>query len=148
MMFSPLWLYIKSSLSVVSVKVFYVIDGRHRVHVFVCQCTCAAGSSLPPPVLSVFPPSSAELQSSTSTLVCVAVLPGASKGLADVTWLGVSSGITTSGAVQQPDQTFQISSYLSIKTAQWLNEKVYTCQVSLGSQTSQRDVSVSDCDIK
>ncbi|KAI3360694.1 hypothetical protein L3Q82_002559 [Scortum barcoo] len=93
-------------------------------------------SSLPPPVLTVFPPSSAELQSNKASLVCLSVF-SQSVPFADVSWLSggspVSSGISTSTAVQQADRTFQISSYLAIQTSDWNMDKVYTCKVSLGS---------------
>ncbi|XP_062295060.1 immunoglobulin lambda-1 light chain-like [Scomber scombrus] len=111
-------------------------DGSENVH----------SSSLSPPVLTVFPPSSAELQSNEANLVC---LSSQSVPFADVTWLSagspVSSGISTSTAVQQPDQTFQISSYLSIQTSDWNMDKVYTCKVSLGSQTSETNINKSKC---
>ncbi|KAM7387236.1 hypothetical protein PAMA_009718 [Pampus argenteus] len=103
-------------------------------------------SSLPPPVLTVFPPSSAELQANKATLVC---LSSQSVPFADVTWLSggspVSGGISTSTAVQQPDQTFQISSCLSIQTSDWSKDTVYTCKVSLGSQTSEENINKSKC---
>ncbi|XP_044186247.1 immunoglobulin lambda-1 light chain-like isoform X3 [Thunnus albacares] len=103
-------------------------------------------SSLSPPVLTVFPPSSAELQSNKATLVC---LSSQSVPFADVTWLSagspVSSGISSSTAVQQPDQTFQVSSYLSIQTSDWNMDKVYTCKVSAGSQTSEKNINKSKC---
>ncbi|KAL7377540.1 hypothetical protein ABVT39_001156 [Epinephelus coioides] len=88
----------------------------------------SSGSSLPLPVLTVFPPSSAELQSNKASLVC---LSSQSVPFADVSWLlggsPVSSGISTSTAVQQADQTFQISSYLAVQTSDWNMDKVYTC---------------------
>ncbi|XP_039904793.1 immunoglobulin lambda-1 light chain-like isoform X17 [Simochromis diagramma] len=103
-------------------------------------------SSLPPPVLTVFPPSSAELQSNTASLVC---LSSQSVPFADVSWLAagspVSSGISTSTAVQRPDQTYQISSSLTIQTSDWNMNKVYTCKVSLGSQTSEKTIKKSEC---
>uniref|UniRef100_A0AAZ1XEH5 Ig-like domain-containing protein n=1 Tax=Oreochromis aureus TaxID=47969 RepID=A0AAZ1XEH5_OREAU len=108
--------------------------------------TCKHGSSLPPPVLTVFPPSSAELQSNTASLVC---LSSQSVPFADVSWLAagspVSSGISTSTAVQRPDQTYQISSSLTIQTSDWNMDKVYTCKVSLGSQTSEKTIKKSEC---
>nr|XP_024657979.1 immunoglobulin lambda-1 light chain-like [Maylandia zebra] len=103
-------------------------------------------SSLPPPVLTVFPPSSAELQSDTASLVC---LSSQSVPFADVSWLAggspVSSGISTSTAVQRSDQTYQISSSLTIQTSDWNMDKVYTCKVSLGSQTSEKTIKKSEC---
>uniref|UniRef100_A0A669D1A4 Immunoglobulin lambda-1 light chain n=1 Tax=Oreochromis niloticus TaxID=8128 RepID=A0A669D1A4_ORENI len=103
-------------------------------------------SSLSPPVLTVFPPSSAELQSNTASLVC---LSSQSVPFVDVSWLAggspVSSGISTSTAVQRPDQTYQISSFLTIQTSDWNMDKVYTCKVSLGSQTSEKTIKMSEC---
>ncbi|XP_028455315.1 immunoglobulin lambda-1 light chain [Perca flavescens] len=103
-------------------------------------------SSLPRPVLTVFPPSSAELQSNKASLVCLSSQSGP---FADVSWLAagspVSTGISTSTAVQQPDKTFQISSYLAVQTSDWNRGQVYTCRVSLGSQTSEENIRKSDC---
>ncbi|XP_041673063.1 immunoglobulin lambda-1 light chain-like [Cheilinus undulatus] len=103
-------------------------------------------SSLPPPVLTVFPPSSAELQSNKASLVC---LSSQSVQFADVVWLSagspVSAGISTSTAVQQPDQTFHISSSLSIQTSDWSMDRVYTCRVSVGSQSSEKTINKSQC---
>ncbi|XP_073350665.1 immunoglobulin lambda-1 light chain-like [Pagrus major] len=122
-------------------------DNSAKEHVF-GQGTklIVTSSSLPPPVLTVFPPSSAELQSTKASLVC---LSSQSVPFADVSWFAdgrpVSSGISTSSAVQQPDQTFQISSYLAIQTSDWNMLKAYTCKVSLGSQTSEKNINKSDC---
>nr|XP_046272222.1 immunoglobulin lambda-1 light chain-like isoform X1 [Scatophagus argus] len=103
-------------------------------------------SSLPAPVLTVLPPSTAELQSNKATLVC---LSSQSVPFADVSWLAagspVSSGISTSTPVQKADHTFQISSYLDIQASDWNMNKVYTCKVSLGSKTSEKTINKSDC---
>ncbi|XP_054891905.1 immunoglobulin lambda-1 light chain-like [Poeciliopsis prolifica] len=104
------------------------------------------GSTLPPPVLTVFPPSKAELQSNKATLLCLSTQSGP---FADVNWLvdgnPVSSGISTSTAVQKPDQTFHISSSLSIQTSDWNMNKAYVCKVSLGSQTAEKTINKSGC---
>uniref|UniRef100_A0A669EYF5 Ig-like domain-containing protein n=1 Tax=Oreochromis niloticus TaxID=8128 RepID=A0A669EYF5_ORENI len=114
--------------------------------VYYCKTWDTSVKDLPPPVLTVFPPSSAELQSNTASLVC---LSSQSVSLADVSWLAagspVSSGISTSTAVQRPDQTYQISSSLTIQTSDWNMDKVYTCKVSLGSQTSEKTIKMSEC---
>ncbi|XP_024920577.1 immunoglobulin lambda-1 light chain-like isoform X2 [Cynoglossus semilaevis] len=103
-------------------------------------------SRLSPPVLTVFPPSRSELQSKEVTLVC---LSSQSVPFADVTWLvggtTVNSGVSTSTAIQQPDQSFRISSHLTIQTSDWNMDKRYTCKVSLGSQTSEKDINKSTC---
>ncbi|XP_039467480.1 immunoglobulin lambda-1 light chain-like isoform X3 [Oreochromis aureus] len=125
----------------------HTYDNSASAHVF-GQGTklIVTSSSLPPPVLTVFPPSSAELQSNTASLVC---LSSQSVSFADVSWLAgggpVSSGISTSTAVQRPDQTYQISSSLTIQTSDWNMDKVYTCKVSLGSQTSEKTIKKSEC---
>ncbi|XP_026020599.1 immunoglobulin lambda-1 light chain-like [Astatotilapia calliptera] len=122
-------------------------DSSVNVHI-VSQHTemNVTSSSLPPPVLTVFPPSSAELRSNTASLVC---LSSQSVPFADVSWLAggspVSSEISTSTAVQRPDQTYQISSSLTIQTSEWNMDKVYTCKVSLGSQTSEKTIKKSEC---
>ncbi|KAM9392541.1 immunoglobulin kappa light chain-like [Pholidichthys leucotaenia] len=105
-------------------------------------------NNLPPPVLTVFPPSTAELQSNKATLVC---LSSQSVPFADVAnhcaTAPPSSGISTSTAVHRPDQTFQISSSLTIHTSDWNMDQLYTCKVSLGSQTSTqvKDINKSSC---
>ncbi|CAI5675567.1 unnamed protein product [Oreochromis niloticus] len=125
----------------------HTYDNSASAHVF-GQGTklIVTSSSLPPPVLTVFPPSSAELQSNTASLVC---LSSQSVSFADVSWLAggspVSSGISTSTAVQRPDQTYQISSSLTIQPSDWNMDKVYTCKVSLGSQTSEKTIKKSEC---
>uniref|UniRef100_A0A669DKF1 Ig-like domain-containing protein n=1 Tax=Oreochromis niloticus TaxID=8128 RepID=A0A669DKF1_ORENI len=106
----------------------------------------AAVSHLPPPVLTVFPPSSAELQSNTASLVC---LSSQSVKFVDVSLLAggspVSSGISTSTAVRRPDQTYQISSSLTIQPSDWNMDKVYTCKVSLASETLEKTIKKSEC---
>ncbi|KAM4716444.1 LOW QUALITY PROTEIN: immunoglobulin lambda-1 light chain-like [Anableps anableps] len=99
-------------------------------------------SHLPPPVLTVFPPSTDEIQSNKAALLCLSSLSGP---FADVSWWlvdgsPVSSGISTSTAVQRPDQIFHISSSLSIQTSDWNMNKVYTGKVSLGSQTAEKTI--------
>uniref|UniRef100_A0A3B4YLI2 Immunoglobulin lambda-1 light chain-like n=1 Tax=Seriola lalandi dorsalis TaxID=1841481 RepID=A0A3B4YLI2_SERLL len=94
-------------------------------------------------------PKSFPLHTGKFNEICLFSLPTESKGLAEVTWFGdgcpVSSGISTSTAVHQPDHTFQISSYFSIKPSQWLMDKVFTCKVSWGSQSSKKNITMSDC---
>ncbi|XP_055020157.1 immunoglobulin lambda-1 light chain-like [Boleophthalmus pectinirostris] len=94
-------------------------------------------ASRPPPVVTVFPPSPAQLQSHTVTLLCVSAQSGP---WAQVSWLAdgspVSSGVWSSGAVLGAEQTFHVSSSLSIPTSHWTSsQKLYTCRVSLGPQT-------------
>ncbi|KAM4598201.1 immunoglobulin lambda-1 light chain-like [Polymixia lowei] len=107
------------------------------------------GSTLPAPVLTIYPPSSNELKSNKATLVCLVSVSQMSMGFADVIWMAsgipVTSGVSTSTAVQQPDKSFQISSYLAIETSDWNQDKVYTCKVSVGSSASEKIIKKSDC---
>ncbi|KAK7885971.1 hypothetical protein WMY93_025592 [Mugilogobius chulae] len=95
----------------------------------------------PPPPVTVFPPSPAQLQSHTVTLLCVSSQSGP---FAQVSWLvdgsPVSSGVWSSGAVLGEENTFHMSSSLSIPTSHWnTGQQLYTCRVSLGPQTQAQN---------
>ncbi|CAL8241298.1 unnamed protein product [Gadus morhua 'NCC'] len=81
-----------------------------------CTKVIVTGSSLPPPVLTFYRPSTNPLSSNHAALVCLA--RQMSIGFAEVSWLvngsPVTEGTWTSTAVQHPDKTFQLSSYLSL----------------------------------
>ncbi|XP_038844237.1 immunoglobulin lambda-1 light chain-like [Salvelinus namaycush] len=105
------------------------------------------GSTLPPPVLTIFPPSSDELKSSKVTLVCLA--SQMAMGYADVSWTAggnpVTGGIATSGPVPQADKTFQLSSCLTVDTSEWNQDKVFSCKVTAGSKFAEKDIKKSVC---
>ncbi|XP_055750739.1 immunoglobulin lambda-1 light chain-like [Salvelinus fontinalis] len=104
-------------------------------------------SSLPPPVLTIFPPSSDELKSSKVTLVCLA--SQMAMGYADVSWTAggnpVTGGIATSGPVPQADKTFQLSSCLTVDTSEWNQDKVFSCKVTAGSKFAEKGIKKSVC---
>lgn len=124
--------------------IFYVTNNRYFC---VFLPSLSSGSTLPPPVLTIYPPSSDELKSNKATLVCVA--SQMSVGFAEVSWMAngtpVSSGVSTSTAVQQQDKSFHISSYLDMETSDWNKDKAYTCKVSVGSTSSEKAIKKSDC---
>ncbi|XP_071249859.1 immunoglobulin lambda-1 light chain-like [Salvelinus alpinus] len=104
------------------------------------------------PAVNLFPPSTEDLKSSRATLVCLTSnLSQRSKGLADVSWMSNSESVTedvsTSPAEQQPDKTFKISSYLTIQTADWDKDLVFTCKVSLGSTFSEKEIRKTSCSL-
>ncbi|XP_071249729.1 immunoglobulin lambda-1 light chain-like isoform X2 [Salvelinus alpinus] len=105
------------------------------------------GSTLPPPVLTIFPPSSDELKSSKVTLVCLA--SQMAMGYADVSWTAggnpVTGGIATSGPVPQADKTFQLSSCLTVDTSEWNQDKVFSCKVTAGSKFAEKGIKKSEC---
>nr|ALR85724.1 immunoglobulin light chain [Oncorhynchus mykiss] len=104
-------------------------------------------STLPPPVLTILPPSSDELKSSKVTLVCLA--SQMAMGYADVSWtaggIPVTGGIATSGPVPQADKTFQLSSCLTVDTSEWNQDKVFSCKVTVGSKFAEKDIKKSEC---
>ncbi|XP_067089361.1 immunoglobulin lambda-1 light chain-like [Osmerus mordax] len=104
-------------------------------------------STLPPPVLTLFPPSSDDLETSKATLVCLA--NQMATGYADVSWTAngspVTSGIQTGTASQQADGRFSMSSYLTIEPSDWDKDHVYSCQFSVGSKSSQKAIKKSEC---
>ncbi|XP_076852908.1 immunoglobulin lambda-1 light chain-like isoform X1 [Brachyhypopomus gauderio] len=104
-------------------------------------------TALPPPVLTLFPPSSEELKSDRVTLVCGA--SDMATGFSDVRWLvdenPVTSGVLTGSAQQQPNNKFTLSSYLTIQSSEWKNDKTITCEVSAGSQLASRKIQMSKC---
>uniref|UniRef100_A0A4W5JPQ1 Ig-like domain-containing protein n=1 Tax=Hucho hucho TaxID=62062 RepID=A0A4W5JPQ1_9TELE len=104
-------------------------------------------STLPPPVLTILPPSSDELKSSKVTLVCLA--SQMAMGYADVSWTSggnpVTGNIATSGPVPQADKTFELSSCLTVDTSEWNQDKVFSCKVTAGSKFAEKDIKKSEC---
>uniref|UniRef100_A0A673YM09 Ig-like domain-containing protein n=1 Tax=Salmo trutta TaxID=8032 RepID=A0A673YM09_SALTR len=94
-------------------------------------------STLPPPVLTILPPSSDELKSSKVTLVCLA--SQMAMGYADVSWTAggnpVTGNIATSGPV----------SCLTVDTSEWNQDKVFSCKVTAGSKLSEKGIKKSEC---
>ncbi|XP_031669971.1 immunoglobulin lambda-1 light chain-like [Oncorhynchus kisutch] len=123
-------------------------DDSVKVHVF-GQGTklIVTDSTLPPPVLTILPPSSDELKSSKVTLVCLA--SQMAMGYADVSWTAggnpVTGGIATSGPVPQADKTFQLSSCLTVDTSEWNQDKVFSCKVTAGSKFAEKGIKKSEC---
>ncbi|XP_064820536.1 immunoglobulin lambda-1 light chain-like [Oncorhynchus masou masou] len=123
-------------------------DNSVKVHVFgQVSKLIVTDSTLPPPVLTIFPPSSDELKSSKVTLVCLA--SQMSMGYVDVSWTAggnpVTGGIATSGPVPQADKTFQLSSCLTVDTSEWNQDKVFSCKVTAGSKFAEKDIKKSEC---
>ncbi|KAJ8352919.1 hypothetical protein AAFF_G00146500 [Aldrovandia affinis] len=72
-----------------------------------------------------------------------------SVGFADVIWTSnegpVTDGVFTSSAKQQPDKSFGLSSFLTIKPSQWISGRVFSCKVSVGSGFTEKSITKSDC---
>ncbi|XP_064816525.1 immunoglobulin lambda-1 light chain-like isoform X1 [Oncorhynchus masou masou] len=142
--------FIISNVEETDSAVYYchIWDSSVTVHVF-GQGTklIVTDSTLPPPVLTIFPPSSDELKSSKVTLVCLA--SQMSMAFADVSWTAggnpVTGGIATSGPVPQADKRFQLSSCLTVDTSEWNQDKVFSCKVTAGSKFAEKDIKKSEC---
>uniref|UniRef100_A0A8C5CIJ0 Immunoglobulin lambda-1 light chain-like n=1 Tax=Gadus morhua TaxID=8049 RepID=A0A8C5CIJ0_GADMO len=122
-------------------------DNSAKEHVFGGGTkVIVTGSSLPPPVLTVYRPSTNPLSSSHAALVCLA--RQISIGFAEVNWLingsPVTEGTWTSTAVQHPDKTFQLSSYLSLPGCD-SEDRSYTCKVTVGSSSFEKTMRMSEC---
>ncbi|XP_053532958.1 Ig heavy chain Mem5-like isoform X2 [Ictalurus punctatus] len=123
-------------------------DGSAKENVF-GQGTklIVSDAALPDPVLTVLPPSSEELKSNKATLVCLA--SDLASGFADVRWLvnenSVTSGVITGSAQQQANKKFTLSSYLTIDSCDWENDKVITCEVSAGGKAALVKIKKSEC---
>ncbi|XP_042168110.1 immunoglobulin lambda-1 light chain-like [Oncorhynchus tshawytscha] len=128
-------------------------DNSVKVHVFGPGTKLiVTDGDLATPAVTLFPPSTEDLKSSRATLVCLTSdLSQRSKGLADVSWMSsgesVTEDVSTSPAEQQPDNTFRISSYLTIQTADWDKDVVFTCKVSLGSTFSEKEIRKTSCSL-
>ncbi|KAF7688970.1 hypothetical protein HF521_013777 [Silurus meridionalis] len=107
----------------------------------------STNAALPAPVLNLLPPSSEELKSTKATLVCLA--NDVAGGFADVRWLvngnPVTSGVITGSAQQQANKKFSLSSYLTIDSSEWENDKVITCEVSAGGKAASVKIKKSEC---
>ncbi|XP_053086319.1 immunoglobulin lambda-1 light chain isoform X2 [Pangasianodon hypophthalmus] len=123
-------------------------DNPAKEHVF-GQGTklIVSDAALPAPVLTVLPPSSEELKSKKGTLVCLA--SDVAGGFADVRWLvsgnSVTSGVITGSAQQQANKKFTLTSYLTIDSSEWENDKVITCEVSAAGKTASVKINKSEC---
>ncbi|KAJ8345969.1 hypothetical protein SKAU_G00301620 [Synaphobranchus kaupii] len=89
-----------------------------------------------------------ELKTDKATLVCLAQMP---VWFADVSWTSngspVTGGVFTSAAEQKPDKTFGLSSFLTIKSSEWISDRVFNCKVSVGSKKSEKSLKKSDCSL-
>ncbi|KAM9194431.1 LOW QUALITY PROTEIN: immunoglobulin lambda-like polypeptide 5 [Dugong dugon] len=99
------------------------------------------------PSVTLFPPSSEELQANKATLVCLMndFYPGA----VTVTWkedgTTISQGIETTKPSKQSNNKYAASSYLTLKPAQWRSHKSYSCQVTHEGSTVEKKVAPAEC---
>ncbi|XP_045390150.1 immunoglobulin lambda-1 light chain-like isoform X3 [Lemur catta] len=99
------------------------------------------------PSVSLFPPSSEELQANKATLVCL--ISDFYPGAVTVAWKAdgspVTQGVETTQASKQSNNKYAASSYLSLSAAQWKARSKYSCQVTHEGSTVEKSVSPADC---
>ncbi|XP_071471855.1 immunoglobulin lambda-1 light chain-like [Marmota flaviventris] len=117
----------------------YVFGGGTRLTVL--------GQPKASPSLTVFPPSSDELQTNKATLVCLIndFYPGA----VTVAWKAdsttISQGVETTQPSKQTNNKYMASSYLTITPDKWKSHKSFSCQVTHEGNTVEKSVSPSAC---
>ncbi|XP_078082991.1 immunoglobulin lambda-1 light chain-like [Mustelus asterias] len=102
------------------------------------------------PVVSVLPPSSDQITAKNmATLVCL--VSGFNPGAAEIEWTvdGIvrGNGVETSRIQQEADNTFSVSSYLTLSASEWNSHEVYSCMVKHETQANplQTSISRSNC---
>nr|5F89_B Chain B, CAP248-2B Light Chain [Homo sapiens]5F89_L Chain L, CAP248-2B Light Chain [Homo sapiens] len=99
------------------------------------------------PTVTLFPPSSEELQANKATLVCL--ISDFYPGAVTVAWKADSSpvkaGVETTTPSKQSNNKYAASSYLSLTPEQWKSHKSYSCQVTHEGSTVEKTVAPTEC---
>ncbi|XP_069353623.1 immunoglobulin lambda-like polypeptide 5 [Eulemur rufifrons] len=110
------------------------------------QLTVLGGPKSAPSV-SLFAPSSEELQANKATLVCL--ISDFYPGAVTVAWKAdgspVTQGVETTQASKQSNNKYAASSYLSLSADQWKARNKYSCQVTHEGSTVEKSVSPAEC---
>ncbi|GCB69839.1 hypothetical protein scyTo_0012497 [Scyliorhinus torazame] len=98
------------------------------------------------PSVSVLPPSPDQIKGKdTATLVCF--LNGFKPGAAEIEWTVDGSvrgnGVETSRIQQEADNTFSVSSYLTLSAAEWNSHELYSCVVKHEALANPLKTSIS-----
>nr|5USL_C Chain C, Fab vv304 Light chain [Homo sapiens]5USL_L Chain L, Fab vv304 Light chain [Homo sapiens] len=92
------------------------------------------------PSVTLFPPSSEELQANKATLVCL--ISDFYPGAVTVAWKADSSpvkaGVETTTPSKQSNNSYAASSYLSLTPEQWKSHRSYSCQVTHEGSTVEK----------
>nr|7PA8_FFF Chain FFF, Fab 27C2 light chain [Homo sapiens]7PA8_GGG Chain GGG, Fab 27C2 light chain [Homo sapiens]7PA8_III Chain III, Fab 27C2 light chain [Homo sapiens]7PA8_KKK Chain KKK, Fab 27C2 light chain [Homo sapiens]7PA8_MMM Chain MMM, Fab 27C2 light chain [Homo sapiens] len=94
------------------------------------------------PTVTLFPPSSEELQANKATLVCL--ISDFYPGAVTVAWKAdgspVKAGVETTKPSKQSNNKTAASSYLSLTPEQWKSHRSYSCQVTHEGTTVEKTV--------
>nr|7SJS_L Chain L, CC40.8 Fab light chain [Homo sapiens] len=121
-------------------------SGNHAVFGGGTQLT-VLGQPKAAPSVTLFPPSSEELQANKATLVCL--ISDFYPGAVTVAWKADSSpvkaGVETTTPSKQSNNKYAASSYLSLTPEQWKSHKSYSCQVTHEGSTVEKTVAPTEC---
>nr|pir Ig lambda chain - sandbar shark [Carcharhinus plumbeus]AAC59643.1 immunoglobulin lambda-chain [Carcharhinus plumbeus] len=98
------------------------------------------------PTMSLLPPSSDQITAKNmATLVCL--VSGFNPGAAEIEWTVDGSvrgnGVETSRIQQEADNTFSVSSYLTLSASEWNSHELYSCLVKHEAQANPLRTSIS-----
>nr|AES93015.1 immunoglobulin light chain [Squalus acanthias] len=98
------------------------------------------------PAVSVLPPSSDQLAAkNTATLVCL--VNGFNPGAVEIEWTVDGSvrgnGVEASRNQQETDNTFSVSSYLTLPASEWNSHELYSCVVKHETQANPLQTSIT-----
>ncbi|KAM6166381.1 LOW QUALITY PROTEIN: immunoglobulin lambda-1 light chain-like [Erethizon dorsatum] len=99
------------------------------------------------PSVTLFPPSSEELQDKKATVVCL--MNGFYPGTVTVNWKAdgtpVTQGVETTQPSKQSDNKYMASSYLTLTSDQWKSYQRVSCQVTHEGSTVEKSVAPGEC---
>ncbi|XP_067911425.1 immunoglobulin lambda-1 light chain-like [Heterodontus francisci] len=98
------------------------------------------------PSVSVLPPASDQIAAkNTATLVCL--VSGFNPGAVEIEWTVDGSvrgnGVETSRIQQETDNTFSVSSYLTLPASEWNSHELYSCVVKHETQANPLKTSIA-----
>lgn len=98
------------------------------------------------PTLTVFPPSTEELQENKATLVCL--ISDFYPSDVEVAWKAngapISQGVDTANPTKQGNK-YIASSFLHLTAEQWRSRNSFTCQVTHEGNTVEKSLSPAEC---
>uniref|UniRef100_G3TRS4 Ig-like domain-containing protein n=1 Tax=Loxodonta africana TaxID=9785 RepID=G3TRS4_LOXAF len=99
------------------------------------------------PSITLFPPSSEEIQANKATLVCL--INDFYPGTVVVAWKEdgktITQGVQTTKPSKQSNNKYAASSYLTLTPAQWKSHNSYSCQVTHEGSTVEKKVAPAEC---
>ncbi|XP_063518852.1 immunoglobulin lambda-1 light chain-like isoform X2 [Pongo pygmaeus] len=121
-------------------------SGNHRTFGGGTRLT-VLGQPKAAPSVTLFPPSSEELQANKATLVCL--ISDFYPGAVTVAWKAdgspVKTGVETTEPSKQSNNKYAASSYLSLTPEQWKSHRSYSCQVTHEGSTVEKTVAPTEC---